>query len=44
MQKFVYDDLGHAKFQLFNLIVTDLIRLAQKESDKVLKFVKLLNW
>ena len=43
MQKFVYDDLGHAKFQLFNLTVTDLIKLAQKESHKVLKFVKLLN-
>ena len=42
-QKFVHDNLGHAKLQLFDLTNTGLIKLVQNESDTVLKFVKLFD-
>ena len=44
MQELVHDNSNHAEFQLFDLSVTDLIKLVQSKSDKVVKFAKMFNW
>ena len=43
MLKLVCNNSGQAKFRLFDLTVTDLTKLAQNESDKVVKFVQLFD-
>ena len=43
MQELLHHNLGHAKFQLLDLTVTDPIKLAENKSDKVVKFLKLFD-
>ena len=43
-QKLEHNNLSHVKFQLFDLAVTDLIKIAENVSDKAVKFAKMFDW